>query len=140
MRMELDGTERVLSGLLGIADLLARNGDRPREADAIRCLCLDLDQQLAQLRRDSEPRTDCRSSSSAVSVPSSDDSAHSGRNDMLILTRRQDQGVWIGDSTYVLIQEVDSNKVRLGIAAPEQVDIVRDELADDPGESDDESR
>ena len=49
---------------------------------------------------------------------------------MLILSRKSGQGVWIGES-HVLVGEVGGGKVRLGIQAPPDVIITRDEITDD---------
>jgi carbon storage regulator len=47
---------------------------------------------------------------------------------MLILTRRPNQAVMIGSEVIVTILEVDGHRVRLGIAAPSDIPILRDEL------------
>lgn len=47
---------------------------------------------------------------------------------MLILTRRTDERVLIGDDVQVTVLGVKGNQVRIGIAAPESVHIVREEL------------
>ena len=48
---------------------------------------------------------------------------------MLILTRRPHEAVMIGSEVTVTILEVDGNRVRLGIAAPRDIPVLRDELA-----------
>jgi carbon storage regulator len=47
---------------------------------------------------------------------------------MLILTRRPNEAVMIGNEVTVTILEVDGHRVRLGIAAPRDIPILRDEL------------
>jgi len=47
---------------------------------------------------------------------------------MLILTRRVGETVYIGDDIQVMVLEVKGGQVRLGIAAPEEVAIYREEL------------
>lgn len=58
---------------------------------------------------------------------------------MLVLTRKVGQEIKIGDNIYVTILEVkgtaDTAQVRVGIAAPHDVDIVRTEI-DTPKERD----
>lgn len=49
---------------------------------------------------------------------------------MLVLTRRIDQGVRIGDCRVVVLG-VERDRVKLGFEAPEGVSILRDELAAD---------
>ena len=47
---------------------------------------------------------------------------------MLILTRRPGETILIGDNIKVTILDVDRNQVRIGIDAPQEVKIVREEL------------
>lgn len=47
---------------------------------------------------------------------------------MLVLTRKSDEAIVIGDSIRVTVVEVRGNKVRLGIEAPSHVSIHRGEL------------
>lgn len=47
---------------------------------------------------------------------------------MLILTRRKHEKVYIGDEIIVVVAEVDRGQVRLGIEAPENVKIYREEI------------
>ena len=46
---------------------------------------------------------------------------------MLVLTRRPGQETKIGDNIVVKILKVEGNSVRLGIEAPRDVDILRDD-------------
>ena len=47
---------------------------------------------------------------------------------MLILTRRLGETILIGDDIEVTIVDIKGNQVRIGIQAPKDVDIVREEL------------
>lgn len=47
---------------------------------------------------------------------------------MLILSRKRDQVIRIGDDISVMVVEVRNNKVRLGIDAPERVRVCRQEV------------
>jgi carbon storage regulator len=47
---------------------------------------------------------------------------------MLVLSRRQSERVRLGDSIVVTIVRVSGDKVRLGIEAPPDVIVLRDEL------------
>lgn len=51
---------------------------------------------------------------------------------MLVLSRKQFEGIQIGSDIRIKIVKVDRNQVRLGIEAPPDVMIVRDELVTDP--------
>ena len=46
---------------------------------------------------------------------------------MLILTRRVGETIHIGDNISVTVVEVNGNQVRIGIAAPKDVVIMRDD-------------
>lgn len=50
---------------------------------------------------------------------------------MLVLTRKYDQDIRIGDDINVKVVEVRGDKVRLGIEAPREVPIMRAELKND---------
>ncbi len=50
---------------------------------------------------------------------------------MLVLSRKQLEGIVIGDNIRIKVVKVDRNQVRLGIEAPSDVLIVRDELVTD---------
>ncbi len=50
---------------------------------------------------------------------------------MLVLSRKQLEGIQIGSDIRIKIVKVDRNQVRLGIEAPPDVLIVRDELVTD---------
>lgn len=45
---------------------------------------------------------------------------------MLVLTRKRDEKILIGDNIVVTVVEISGDKVRLGVDAPQDVPIVRD--------------
>lgn len=47
---------------------------------------------------------------------------------MLVLTRRLGESITIGDNVRLIIVEVDGNQVKLGIEAPREIEIYREEL------------
>lgn len=47
---------------------------------------------------------------------------------MLVLSRRSDQAIHIGDDIVVTVLSVRGDQVRLGIQAPDSVTVLRDEL------------
>jgi len=47
---------------------------------------------------------------------------------MLVLTRKVDEGIHIGDDIFIRIVEVGRGAVRLGIEAPNHVSIFRQEV------------
>lgn len=49
---------------------------------------------------------------------------------MLVVTRRQDEGLIISDNIEITILEAAKDKVKIGISAPKEVKIVRSELKD----------
>ena len=58
---------------------------------------------------------------------------------MLIVTRTPGEAINIGDQIEVRVLEVKGRQVRIGIDAPDDVDIVRKELLDDPAEAADQA-
>lgn len=48
----------------------------------------------------------------------------------LILSRRSDESILIGDQIFVKVVGVSGNRVRLAITAPENVRILRTEIED----------
>jgi carbon storage regulator len=48
---------------------------------------------------------------------------------MLVLTRRPGQGLLIGDSIEVRVIRIVGDRVVLGVVAPREIAVVRDELA-----------
>lgn len=53
---------------------------------------------------------------------------------MLVLTRKANEGVVIGENIKVKVLSVDGEKVRLGIEAPVSLRIFREELIRETGE------
>ncbi len=47
---------------------------------------------------------------------------------MLVLTRKSEEKVKIGDNIYISILEIESGSVKIGIEAPKEVPIIRMEL------------
>ncbi|ACL70458.1 carbon storage regulator CsrA [Halothermothrix orenii] len=47
---------------------------------------------------------------------------------MLILTRKKDEAIIIDDKIKVKVVEIDGNKIKLGIEAPDDVTIHREEV------------
>lgn len=47
---------------------------------------------------------------------------------MLCLSRRTDQKIMIGDDIVVMILDINGDRVRIGIDAPDDVIILRDEI------------
>lgn len=47
---------------------------------------------------------------------------------MLVLSRHRDEGIWIGDNIRVMIVDIRGDKVRLGIIAPDDTPVHRDEV------------
>jgi len=50
---------------------------------------------------------------------------------MLILTRRANERIFIGDGIAVVVLGIENNRVKLGIEAPANVSILREEIVDD---------
>ena len=46
---------------------------------------------------------------------------------MLVLSRKKNESIVIDDTIIVTVVEIRGDKVRLGIAAPDEVEIVRDD-------------
>lgn len=51
---------------------------------------------------------------------------------MLVLSRKLNEKINIGDDIVITIVRIDGDKVRLGFEAPRDVVIMRQELLDDP--------
>lgn len=54
--------------------------------------------------------------------------ANTGKSQMLILTRRVGESVMIGDDVIVTVMGVKGNQVRVGISAPKDVEVHREEI------------
>lgn len=53
---------------------------------------------------------------------------------MLVLSRKETERIRIGSNVVVTVVRINGNKVRIGIEAPSDVLIVRDELEDNKSE------
>lgn len=49
---------------------------------------------------------------------------------MLILTRRSNERIFIGDDVVLSVLSIEGNRVKLGIDAPADVSILREEIRD----------
>ena len=49
---------------------------------------------------------------------------------MLVLARRVDESIAIGDSIIVTVLAIEGDRVKLGIAAPKEIPILRQEVFD----------
>jgi len=47
---------------------------------------------------------------------------------MLVLSRKSSESIYIGEDVTITVVEIKGNRVKLGIEAPPQVDIVREEI------------
>ncbi len=47
---------------------------------------------------------------------------------MLILTRRVDERIFIGDDITLCVLDIEGNRVRLGLDAPKEIAILREEI------------
>ncbi len=47
---------------------------------------------------------------------------------MLVLSRRESERIYLGDSIVLTVVRLSGDRVRLGIEAPSEVRVVRDEL------------
>jgi carbon storage regulator len=59
---------------------------------------------------------------------------------MLVLSRKRDERIVIGDNIVITIVEVRGDKVRLGIEAPSEVPVHRQEVLDAMRRSDTERK
>lgn len=50
---------------------------------------------------------------------------------MLILTRKWNERIFIGDDIVLVVLGIENNRVKLGIEAPGDVTILREEIVDD---------
>ncbi len=54
---------------------------------------------------------------------------------MLVLSRKLNERIVVGGSVVVTVVRISGDKVRLGIDAPDDVRVIRDEVADQDGEA-----
>lgn len=59
---------------------------------------------------------------------------------MLILGRRREQAIRIGDDVDVVVLGIEGGLVKLGISAPTEVPVVRAELLEEDGAQSDDGR
>ena len=55
---------------------------------------------------------------------------------MLVLTRKRNESIKIGDNIYIMVVDIRGDKVRLGIEAPADVAVYRMELLKDQADDD----
>ena len=53
---------------------------------------------------------------------------------MLVLTRKQNEGILIGSNILISVIHIDGDKVRLGIEAPKTIRVIREELMTEIGQ------
>jgi len=53
---------------------------------------------------------------------------------MLVLTRKQNEGILIGSNILISVIHIDGDKVRLGIEAPKTIRVIREELMAEIGQ------
>lgn len=49
---------------------------------------------------------------------------------MLVLSRKRNESILIGESITLTVVEIRGNRVKLGIAAPTEVPVLREEIAE----------
>lgn len=47
---------------------------------------------------------------------------------MLVLSRKKDESIMIGENIEIVIVDIDSNNIKIGIKAPKDLEILRKEL------------
>ena len=52
-------------------------------------------------------------------------------SNMLVLSRKENERIWIGDNISVTVVRIAGGGVHLGIEAPEEIPIVREELKEE---------
>ena len=50
---------------------------------------------------------------------------------MLVLTRKVGEKVLIGDSIVITVVQIDRNKIRIGIEAPDEIPVDREEIREE---------
>jgi carbon storage regulator CsrA len=50
---------------------------------------------------------------------------------MLVLSRKENETIQIGDDITITLVKIDRNRVRIGITAPVDVKVLRSELAEE---------
>lgn len=54
---------------------------------------------------------------------------------MLVLTRKVEESILIGDDVEIMVLGVSGDKVRIGINAPREIEVFRKEVRDERDES-----
>lgn len=54
---------------------------------------------------------------------------------MLVLSRKKDETIVVNDNIYITIVDIRGDKIRVGINAPPEVAIHREELSEKPGDT-----
>jgi carbon storage regulator len=57
---------------------------------------------------------------------------------MLVLTRKSEESIIIGDDVEIMVLGVSGDKVRIGITAPREVEVFRKEVKDSRGSASDD--
>jgi len=47
---------------------------------------------------------------------------------MLVLSRKANQGIWIGENIFVTVLRIEGGRVKLGIEAPADIQVDREEV------------
>ncbi len=47
---------------------------------------------------------------------------------MLVLSRKANQGIWIGEHIFVTVLRIEGGRVKIGIEAPADVQVDREEV------------
>ena len=47
---------------------------------------------------------------------------------MLVLSRKANQGIWIGENIFVTVLRIEGGRVKIGIEAPADIQIDREEV------------
>jgi len=50
---------------------------------------------------------------------------------MLVISRKENQKIKIGDDIEIVVVSIDKNQVKIGIEAPKEIQILRSELLED---------
>jgi carbon storage regulator len=58
--------------------------------------------------------------------------SHKGGSEMLVLSRKLGEKIHIGDHICITVVDIDRGKIRLGIEAPRDIPIFRQELLTNP--------
>ena len=53
---------------------------------------------------------------------------------MLILSRKVGEKIKIGEDVYVTVLNIKGGRVKIGVSAPETTKVLREEVAERPGE------